>query len=595
VNILLAKYFKSLVYFYSYLEYRIFVVICLSILIGILDGLGLSMFLPLLQLVNDPDTINSEALGKLTFLVGFIEYTGLSFNLLSVLGLMGLFFFAKGIIQYIVGVYKVNIQQWFIRRLRVSNIKGLNSLAFKYFVTADNGRIQNTLTGEVDKIAYAFENYFTAIQYGILVFVYMAFAFTIDAQFAILVTLGGVLTNFIYKNLYKNTMKFSKSLTVENNAFQGLVIQNIFNYKYLKATGSIREYGQTLEKSAIKIEENNKVIGKLDALMNAGREPILMIIVVTVIYIQTTFFNSNLGPILISLIFFYRALGYLMQLQLRWNRFLGVSGSMENMTSFQQELKDNSEENGSILIHGQIDAINLKSVYFYYNQTLILENVSINIIKNETIAFVGESGSGKTTLVNIISGLLPVQIGNYEVNGIDISNIDKNSFQKKIGYITQDPVIFNDTIYNNVCFLDKHNEDNMKKFWDAVEQASLLPFIEALPEKENTLLGGNGINLSGGQRQRISIARELYKNINILILDEATSSLDSATEVEIQQNIDNLKGRYTILMVAHRISTIKNADRIVVMKNGRIKGVNNFQKLLKESEYFKMLVDLQEI
>src|SRR5690606_25866726 len=145
---------------------------------------------------------------------------------------------------------------------------------------------------------------------------------------------------------------------------------------------------------------------------------------------QTTFFNSNLGPILISLIFFYRALGYLMQLQLRWNRFLGVSGSMENMTSFQQELKDNSEENGSILIHGQIDAINLKSVYFYYNQTLILENVSINIIKNETIAFVGESGSGKTTLVNIISGLLPVQIGNYEVNGIDISNIDKNSFQK---------------------------------------------------------------------------------------------------------------------------------------------------------------------
>lgn len=596
VKDLVKKYFESLAYFYSHLKYRVFVVLALSILIGVLDGFGLTMFLPLLQMVSESTSESSENMGKLNFLIEFFESLNIELTLLSILIIMAAFFYAKGIIQYITGVYKVNVQQWFIKKLRIQNIQGLNSLAYKFFVTSDVGRIQNTMTGEVERVAKSYLSYFRAFQYGILVTVYMAFAFTIDAQFAILVSIGGVLTNFLYKKLYKNTKGFSRTLTGETNIFQSLVIQNVANYKYLKATGSLGKYGEKLEGSATKIEGNNKKIGKLDALLTAGREPILVSVVVIVIYIQTTLLGSELAPILISLLFFYRALNYLMQMQVDWNKFLSVSGSLENMTLFQKELKNNKVRKGEKQFSGDINDIKLEDIHFYYDEAHILKDVSLEIKKNESIAFVGESGSGKTTLVNIIAGLLPVQKGKILVDDIPLAHYKLESFQQKIGYITQDPVIFNDTLFNNVTFWDEKTEENLSRFWNVLKQAAILDYVKMeLPEKEETVLGSNGINLSGGQRQRISIARELYKDVEMLILDEATSALDSETEQAIQQNIDSLKGSYTILSVAHRISTIKNADRIVVMKNGRITDVGSFVELTNSSEYFKRLVEFQEL
>lgn len=592
---LIKKYFESLVYFYSFLGYRIFIIIAFSIFIGILDGFGLTMFLPLLQMVSDSSEVDPDSMGKLSFLIDFFNEVGIPLSLMSILGLMLIFFFAKGIMQYISGIYNVNVREWFIKKLRIQNIKGLNNLSYKYFVMADVGRIQNTLTGEVDRVAFSYANYFKAFEYGILVVVYMGFAFTLNAQFAILVSIGGVLTNFLYTKLYKNTKGISRTLTGENNIFQSLIIQNVANYKYLKATGSLNRYGDKLQDSVVKIQNSNKKIGKLDALLTSGREPILISVVVMVIFIQTSFLGSDLGSILISLIFFYRALNYLMQMQQRWNKFLAASGSLENMTAFGKELRANQEIKGNGGFNKSIETLALSNISFNYNQIPILKDISLKIHKNETIAFVGESGSGKTTLVNIVAGLLPIDQGDFRLNDSNSRDINIDNLQNKIGYITQDPVIFNDTLYNNVSFWAEQNEYNIQKFWHAVNQAAIFDFINGLPEKENTILGNNGVNLSGGQRQRISIARELFKDVEILILDEATSALDSETEKAIQQNIDDLKGNYTILIVAHRISTIKNADRIVVMKNGKISNIGGFYELIEESPYFKKLVELQEI
>src|SRR5690554_3933004 len=144
-------------------------------------------------------------------------------------------------------------------------------------------------------------------------------------------------------------------------------------------------------------------------------------------------------------------------------------------------------------------------------------------------------------------------------------------------------------------FRSEPTPENIKRFQFSIKQASLTNFLEELPEKEKTKLGNNGINLSGGQKQRISIARELYKDIDILILDEATSALDSETENAIQESIDALHGKYTILIVAHRLSTIKNADQIVFMDNGLIVAVDTFEKLIQKQERFRKMVELQEL
>src|SRR5690606_3457230 len=187
------------------------------------------------------------------------------------------------------------------------------------------------------------------------------------------------------------------------------------------------------------------------------------------------------------------------------------------------------------------------------------------------------------------------QKGKIFIDDKCLQDFNLSTFRKNIGYITQEPVIFDDTVFNNVTFWGSPSSENYERCWHALEKANVASFVRGLPEILDTRLGNNGINLSGGQKQRISIARELYKEVDFLFLDEATSSLDSETEKIIQQNIDQLRGRYTILIIAHRLSTIKNADRVVVMKQGKIDKIGTYQDLIEQSSLFKRMVKLQEL
>nr|WP_304608467.1 ATP-binding cassette domain-containing protein [Pontibacter anaerobius] len=264
------------------------------------------------------------------------------------------------------------------------------------------------------------------------------------------------------------------------------------------------------------------------------------------------------------------------------------------MDEFNKELFQDQEQNGRTKIESFREVINLRNLSFSYGRNLILKNVSLSIYKNEAIALVGESGSGKTTLMNLLCGLLKAEKGDLLVDGIEMHEIDMKSFQNRVGYITQEPVIFSDTVFNNVTFWASPTEENLKRFNEALEMASIADFVKGLPEKENSLLGNNGVLISGGQKQRISIARELYKEIDILFMDEATSALDSETEKSIQQNIEKLKGKYTIVIIAHRLSTIKNVDRIIYLNRGEIEDEGDFESLKFSSTSFNKMVNLQE-
>jgi ABC-type multidrug transport system fused ATPase/permease subunit len=595
VKAILQKYAENFSYFYRYLRYRIFIVIGLNILVGLLDGLGLTMFLPMLQMVNENNTVQAEKLGKLRFIVDGMESAGVSLTLFSVLLFLCIFFLLKGVARYISESYMVFVQQFFIRQVRLKMLAAFNRLSFKSFITSDVGRIQNTMSGEVDRVAKAFGHYFKSFEQFILAAVYMSFAFFIDAQFALLVTIGGGLMNLVNKQIYTSTKRASRKLTEDAHVFQGLIIQQVANFKYLKATGLLSFFSGKLKTAFLELEKSNKKIGILGAILTAAREPLLILVVSAVILIQTKLLGAPLGPILISLLFFYRALTVILGMQTAWNYFLGASGSLENMAVFQHDLEGGAETDGGAEVKQFKSTIVLKEVSLRYGNSEVLHNINLCVNKNETIAFAGESGSGKTTLVNILAGLLPVDGGEMKVDDLNRNDIKMMSFQERVGYITQDPVIFNDTIFNNVTFWAAPSKENMLRYTEAVKKASVAGFIDSLPEKENTALGNNGINLSGGQKQRISIARELFKNIDILIMDEATSALDSETERMIQDNIDALKGQYTILIVAHRLSTIKNADRIVLMNKGSIEQIGTYNELAANTSMFKRMVALQEL
>jgi len=590
------KYFRHFKFFYGFLGPRLFVIIFLSLLVGLLDGFGLAMFVPIFEVAADEQMLQSStSLGELDFLLKFIEGLGFSLTITTIVGFMVVLFAVKSIFRFIDGYYKVKLQNEFVRTIRYRMVDGLSNLDYKEFLNMDSGRIQNTLSAEALKLTYGFLAYFNSLQHAILLLVYIGLAFLSNYQFAILVAIGGYLSNFVFRYLFKNTEKASVGLSALGNSFQSYLIQAVHNFKYLKATDYFQEYKSKLKDVIDQIERNQRKIGIYGSIMNSAREPIILIVVAIIILIQVKFMGGSLASIVLSLVFLYRALNYIVTLQGSWQGFISNIGGVISSVKLIEDFDKNRETLIDSSVTVKIDQLSLKGVSFTYpNGFQVLKEVNFDFAPLKTYAFVGESGSGKTTLVNLLIGLVHPSEGTVSINGLDRMQVSLSSYRKRFGYITQEPVIFNDDIYNNITLWAPKTAENKQRFDRAVKLANIDAFLDNLPDRETTRLGDNGLLISGGQKQRVSIARELFKEVDVLIFDEATSALDSETERLIQDNIDMLMGKFTMVIIAHRLSTIRKADVISLMSKGEIVQSAPFEILLSENSQFKRMVELQE-
>ena len=232
--------------------------------------------------------------------------------------------------------------------------------------------------------------------------------------------------------------------------------------------------------------------------------------------------------------------------------------------------------------------ISFKDVYFAYEKDLpVLKGMNFEVNANETIGFVGPSGAGKSTIFNLISAIERVDKGHITFDGVDINTLDKSSIRGNLSVISQNAYIFNMSILDNLKVIKKDaTEEEIK---DACHLACLDDFIETLPNKYDTIVGEGGVTLSGGQKQRLAIARALLLKTEVLLFDEATSALDNETQTKIQEAINNLKGEYTILIIAHRLSTVIDANRIFVINNGVVEAAGSHKELLKTSKTYQKL------
>lgn len=250
------------------------------------------------------------------------------------------------------------------------------------------------------------------------------------------------------------------------------------------------------------------------------------------------------------------------------------------------------DKSGKILIDN-ISSISFSNVSFSYTTNEVLKNISFDINKGERIGFVGESGSGKSTIFNLLSKLYLNQKGSILINGIDIKELDNNSLRSNLSLIPQNPYIFNFSIKDNLKIGNVNVSD--KEIVDACKEASIYDRIMSLDKGFDTVVGEGGVTLSGGEKQRLAIARSLVKNTDVILFDEATSSLDNITQNDVQQAIFGIDRSKTILIIAHRLSTVVHCDRIYVMDKGEIVGVGTHQELLKTCPKYQELFRYEEV
>lgn len=580
-------------YFYRIVGNKLIYNFFASVLLGVLDSIGIGFLVGVLQIVLNPDsTPNDSILGRINQTLDVFGFGGMQITQLIYLAI-GIYVI-KSIVYYLQLRLQSVMNSTIINSTRIQMVQSITGLSYRGFISLDAGTVQNISTMEVNRLNGAMLGFFNTTQYIIMALTYLILALFTEFYFALLLISIAAIILYFYRFIIRYFKKLSSEISSSGNVYNSYLSQLLYNFKYLKSTNNIKAYSQRIIHEIKKAEHKALNLWKMTAITSSVREPMVIIIVSLVIFIQYRISGAMNSVTIFTLLLFYRTLNYLLITQSHWQSFHQYSGSIHNILQTQDLLYKYEESAKGKQFKLFENHILLSNVALSLGNQEILKDINLNIEKNTTVALVGKSGAGKSTLAAILSALFIPDNGVFSIDNEDIKNFDLTTYRQKIGYVTQDPVIFNDSIYNNISLWKEEDPSTMQQIHNIIEIAELKDFVQRLDRGIHTIVGDNGIILSGGQKQRIAIARELFKNPQLLILDEATSSLDSSTESLIQRNLDKLSGKTTIVVIAHRLSTIKKANTIYVLNEGKIEVSGTFEELMATSSSFRNMAAQQK-
>lgn len=571
--------------FYKYIGGRLFVILSLVMVSSLVEGLGITMALPLLDTLREEST-RPDAGRSVQMLYDLLGWMGIRDSSIGILLFIAGLFVFKGVLSFASKGYAKVLQAHLLRELKEDLFSAYARMDYQYFLRFNTGHFINVINTQIGGFLRAFQFFSQFASQIVAAACYIALTIILSWKFAVLVVLVGALLYVPLQRLNEYVRRISQKTSREWGTLNTLLVQALQAFKYLISTAKVHPMESYVSASVRRLTGYEMRKGLAEAFTGSIREPIAVLVVVGVVAVQMMLFQEPLAPILVAILLFNRAFTSLMQVQSNWQHTLSLAGSIEMVDAEFQAATRNEESDGQREMGPFSGEIRLENASLSYDgESEAIRNLDVTIPARTTVAFVGRSGAGKSTLIDILTLLLRLDSGSLTIDGVPAEKIDLYSWRSQIGYVSQETVIFDDTVENNISLWegDEAEGDDRSDVRRRVEEASRRAFahsfIQELPDQYETSVGEGGIRLSGGQRQRLFIARELYKRPNLLLLDEATSALDTESERYVQQSIDALKGEVTTVIVAHRLSTIKNVDYVYVLDNGEVVEEGTYEEL----------------
>ena len=562
---------------------------------ALLDMIGVASILPFMAVLTNPSLIETNSILNTVFKTASIFGVESSQQFLFALGV---FVFVLLIISLTFKAFTTYLQVRFVRMREQSIgkrlLEGYLHQPYSWFLNHHSADLGKTILSEVNVVIdNGINPFIELIAKGMVTIALITLLLITNPKLALIVGLSlATAYGAIFYCIRKYVIRTGEE-RLKNNQLRFTIISEVFGaVKEVKLGGLEKNYIKNFSKSAqilARTIASSQVIAILPRFILEAVAFGGILLIILYIMAGTGSFNSAIPIVSLYVFAGYRLLPALQQIYASFTKLTFVGPSLEKLYNDLNNLKNfNESQNSGVLPLNK--KITLKSVYYNYpgSTRTALKNINISIPVNSTVGLVGTTGSGKTTTVDIILGLLEPQKGTLEIDEKIITKQNSRSWQRSIGYVPQQIYLSDDTIEANIAFGVKPEDINQDFVEKASKIANLHEFVtKELPKQYKTTIGERGVRLSGGQRQRIGIARALYHSPQAIILDEATSALDNQTEKAVMDAVNNLGKDITIILIAHRLSTVKKCDKIFILEKGELIDQGNFEELINSNENFR--------
>jgi ATP-binding cassette subfamily C protein len=551
------------------MSWKVALALGLMICLSTMEGISLLMLVPLLQLVGL--NVQEGSIGRLAeFISSIFSIIGIRPTLIAVLCVYVFIVIIHSLLRRWETSVSLTLEYEFVVRLREKLYRAIANTKWLFFARNRVSDFTHALTIEMERIGAATYYILNLLATGIVAIAYILFALKLSAMMTGLVFLCGIGLMFLLKKKTKVAYETGEGLSVAMSGLYNAISEHLNGMKTAKSYGVEERHVEIFNRLAEQVRHKYTYAVQNQAEVNYWFNIGSVVILSLILYISIQIISIPTAGVLLLLFLFARAMPKLSNIQQSFQSSINMLPSFSRVMELQKRCEEATETGNQR--YEKIDignGIKFNKVSFSYDgNSPVIKDLDIAIMPGRTTAIVGPSGAGKSTIADLVMGLIAPNQGHILIDEKELTPERMKAWRDQIGYLPQDTFLFHDTLQTNLLWAKPDARE--EEIHQSLKFAAAEEFISGLPKGLETILGDRGVLISGGERQRIALARALLRKPSLLILDEATSSLDSENEKRIQNAIEKLHGRMTILVISHRLSTIRGADVIHVIEEGNL-------------------------